>query len=135
MGEKDPPCGECFVYDGAFVFIDVQTSRYGPDGEFRFAGLWVKREFVVLHAMDSSVSPAHWTPKNRAQMRIDMPIWMLAILLGMYPLMRCVFAARNAWTRRGVRHCSVCGYNLTGNTSGRCPECGTAALGARLSQP
>ena len=22
-------------------------------------------------------------------------------------------------------HCGHCGYNLTGNTSGRCPECGT----------
>jgi hypothetical protein len=21
-------------------------------------------------------------------------------------------------------HCQTCGYNLTGNTSGRCPECG-----------
>ena len=23
-------------------------------------------------------------------------------------------------------HCQKCGYNLTGNTSGKCPECGTA---------
>jgi hypothetical protein len=23
-------------------------------------------------------------------------------------------------------HCRTCGYNLTGNVSGRCPECGTA---------
>ncbi len=23
-------------------------------------------------------------------------------------------------------HCRKCGYNLTGNVSGRCPECGTA---------
>jgi hypothetical protein len=23
-------------------------------------------------------------------------------------------------------HCQTCGYNLTGNTSGRCPECGEA---------
>jgi hypothetical protein len=22
-------------------------------------------------------------------------------------------------------HCQTCGYDLTGNTSGRCPECGT----------
>ncbi len=24
-------------------------------------------------------------------------------------------------------HCKICGYNLTGNVSGRCPECGEAA--------
>lgn len=27
--------------------------------------------------------------------------------------------------RRGPNDCRKCGYNLTGNTSGRCPECGT----------
>jgi hypothetical protein len=27
--------------------------------------------------------------------------------------------------RRGYPFCERCGYNLTGNTSGRCPECGT----------
>ena len=26
--------------------------------------------------------------------------------------------------RVGKGHCRLCGYNLTGNTSGRCPECG-----------
>jgi len=31
------------------------------------------------------------------------------------------------WHRRKIvpGHCKVCGYNLTGNVSGRCPECGT----------
>jgi hypothetical protein len=33
------------------------------------------------------------------------------------------------WWRRRRRyspgHCRECGYNLTGNTSGRCPECGS----------
>jgi hypothetical protein len=29
-------------------------------------------------------------------------------------------------------HCVTCGYDLTGNTSGTCPECGTAvAKGVR----
>ena len=34
------------------------------------------------------------------------------------------------WIRRNTHppgHCSRCGYNLTGNASGTCPECGTPA--------
>lgn len=27
-------------------------------------------------------------------------------------------------------HCATCGYDLTGNTSGRCPECGEPVLRA-----
>ena len=33
------------------------------------------------------------------------------------------------WLRRSTGktgHCQSCGYSLTGNTSGVCPECGTA---------
>ena len=28
------------------------------------------------------------------------------------------------WRRKPFGHCQKCGYNLTGNTSGVCPECG-----------
>lgn len=31
-------------------------------------------------------------------------------------------------------HCQKCGYNLTGNTSGTCPECGTSHKGHGLHQ-
>jgi len=31
----------------------------------------------------------------------------------------------NKWTTGN--HCSACGYSLTGNTSGTCPECGGAS--------
>jgi hypothetical protein len=32
------------------------------------------------------------------------------------------------------RHCPVCEYDLRGNTSGRCPECGTAIVAAAASR-
>ena len=31
--------------------------------------------------------------------------------------------------KREPPFCSVCSYNLTGNTSGTCPECGTKIVG------
>jgi len=37
-----------------------------------------------------------------------------------------VVGARAAWRAKLMEGlCSACGYNLTGNTSGVCPECGT----------
>ena len=55
-----------------------------------------------------------------------LPAWELAVLWGAYiiPLLatyRCLAQRRN---REGS--CTRCGYSLIGNTSGTCPECGTA---------
>ncbi|HVP13635.1 MAG TPA: hypothetical protein VMV94_20845 [Phycisphaerae bacterium] len=58
-------------------------------------------------------------------------------MLVLYHLMIIPFAICGAWLAPGRRRrykawlaaegfCKTCGYNLTGNTSGRCPECGTA---------
>lgn len=53
------------------------------------------------------------------------PFWMVTgalVFSGAFPLVRGPL-------RRSVRKwrgcCADCGYNLTGNRSGRCPECGT----------
>jgi uncharacterized paraquat-inducible protein A len=37
--------------------------------------------------------------------------------------------------RRGKGLCLACGYNLTGNTSGICPECGEPLRGAGRATP
>ena len=48
-------------------------------------------------------------------------LWVL--LLSMLPVLRVVlYAIRRRPVPGG---CTICGYNLTGNTSGVCPECGT----------
>ena len=45
-----------------------------------------------------------------------------------------IVAARGSWAlsvrrhRRSLGRCPDCGYDLTGNTSGVCPECGTAVV-------
>jgi hypothetical protein len=52
--------------------------------------------------------------------------WWLAALLSFLP---AIFMLRMRLVRRRralVGHCLGCGYNLTGNASGICPECGTA---------
>jgi hypothetical protein len=51
------------------------------------------------------------------------PDWFVCLLLAILPV---VWLRR--WRRdrrlRNVGHCRFCGYNLTGNVSGVCPECG-----------
>ncbi len=52
------------------------------------------------------------------------PLWVFLVVLGVPTL-------RLWWVdRRRPGHCVECGYNLTGNTAGRCPECGTAFIGS-----
>ena len=55
------------------------------------------------------------------------PFWLAAVLTAGLAVACAALAARprRAWRRRrGL--CPRCGYDLTGNTSGACPECGTA---------
>lgn len=45
--------------------------------------------------------------------------------------------ARRVWRARVLRrpdHCRTCGYNLTGNVSGRCPEYGAAVTGGEAGR-
>ncbi len=48
-----------------------------------------------------------------------------------------VFAGRRVYLRRRMRHepnqCRSCGYDLTGNVTGRCPECGESTDSNEMS--
>ena len=54
-----------------------------------------------------------------------LPIWVLVIVAAIGISFSMLRRLRRA--RPGC--CNSCGYNLTGNVSGRCPECGTAISG------
>jgi len=55
---------------------------------------------------------------------VRMPNWVPPTLFLIYPL--AVFIRSRLRARKaGPDECSGCGYNLTGNTTGRCPECGS----------
>jgi hypothetical protein len=53
----------------------------------------------------------------------------LVVPLGSPMLILISFASWRFWRRLSypLGHCQSCGYNLTGNESGKCPECGTLA--------
>ena len=71
-----------------------------------------------------------WTPESRRVLYFDAPIGSrhTAFVPCWVPFLFVVFPTAILWylDRRRIPpgHCRNCGYDLTGNTSGRCPECG-----------
>jgi hypothetical protein len=55
------------------------------------------------------------------------PYWAALLAAAALPAAWVVRAGRRRRRRRRPGLCPHCGYDLTGNTSGVCPECGTAA--------
>lgn len=58
------------------------------------------------------------------------PVWLVLWICLAYPLFRSA-SALAAWARprrRPPGACRSCGYDLTGNVSGACPECGRAVV-------
>jgi hypothetical protein len=80
-------------------------------GQWSFAG--VK---YVVHA--------NWWGYRMIHVRIS--LWVPAMLLGAYPASILIGGPYRRWRRRRQGVCLNCAYNLTGNISGICPECGTA---------
>jgi hypothetical protein len=57
------------------------------------------------------------------------PHWFVAGLASLLPL-KWIRDHRRRRQRVSLGLCLACGYNLTGNVSGTCPECGTAVRSA-----
>jgi hypothetical protein len=61
---------------------------------------------------------------------IVVPDWFVVMMLAAFPAVRLWRCYRKRAREEGYR-CSACGYNLTANASGVCPECGTPVLSKR----
>lgn len=59
-------------------------------------------------------------PKDRI---FFIPLWIPFLLSAAYPTITLVHGRLRRWRRRRAGQCIKCGYDLTGNVSGRCPEC------------
>ena len=58
--------------------------------------------------------------------RVSVPYLAVVPLTALLPIL-CVIRARRTARQSRDPQCVACGYNLTGNISGVCPECGAAA--------
>lgn len=65
---------------------------------------------------------------------LEVPLWAFLLVTGVVPAMFLVVAPIRRWRRRRRGLCVGCGYDLHGNVSGVCSECGLAATDRRLDK-
>lgn len=121
---RTTPKFELHSSDGAFTVMlhtptDARAGRVLK--EVIFAGFKYRDELFDYHG-------APPLPITRLQ-RFSFPGWLLILAFGAYPvyvLLRGPLRRRYSRAyRREQGLCADCCYNLTGNVSGICPECGT----------
>jgi hypothetical protein len=107
-------------------YVSPRTITLGPrclwlDHGKYWAGTLAWERFEISRPSGDTPPQFIWYPDAA-----DKPIWPVATAAG------AVGGGLIYLSRRRVRAagcCSSCGYNLTGNVSGVCPECGTAVVG------
>lgn len=112
-------CGFTFErkFDGGhygITLFDGFLSLYRIPPELAPARAWANAPLVDL---------ATWYPRiqlHAVMSWIELPLWLV--------LSASVLATTWLWrpSRSRKKGCVECGYSLTGNVSGVCPECGTA---------
>jgi hypothetical protein len=66
-----------------------------------------------------------WDPPVHMQIRrFYAPLWAPFVLFAGYPTVAFLRGPARRYRRRRKGLCAECGYDLTGNVSGVCPECG-----------
>lgn len=85
----------------------------------------------INHSIDIVVNQALRNLERRyfdgpfATTEIAIALWAPFLLFGAYPVLAFARGPVRRWRRRRKGLCVKCGYDLTGNVSGVCPECGT----------
>ena len=99
------------VHHGQFIRCGVGLPRPTTT---RFAG-------VVY-----STHRIGWSRAATVNRFLRIPTWMPPVVFGAFPLISLWgIPRRRRKLRRARGQCVTCGYDLTGNLSGVCPECGT----------
>ena len=97
--EQTPYHGSIIGLDGSNV---PRTIGFGD-----FAGIYYRRHTWPTHTW--------WT--------LIVSLWYPTALFSLLPV---IWMIRRIRRRRPPGYCQRCGYDLTGNDTGRCPECGCA---------
>ena len=75
------------------------------------------------------VPGTHPVTVNMRNTEVSAPAWAVAALFGWYPALAFIRGPLRRWRRHRKGLCLKCGYNLKGNVTGKCSECGTETEG------
>lgn len=65
-----------------------------------------------------------WNQRDRVTVRLKLPLYAPFFVFAAYPAIAFIRGPVRRYRRRRRGRCLKCGYDLTGNVSGVCPECG-----------
>ena len=80
---------------------------------------YIDGKYVGLSEPSNLPFKPNWGPSRGFTWRIVLPYWLFVL-----PMLAIVFFVWR-WRDLPAHACLRCGYDTTGNVSGRCPECGT----------
>ena len=70
--------------------------------------------------------------RSSSMVFFELPLWGLCLISAPYPIVVLFRGPIRRRRRRSRGECVRCGYDLRGNESGACPECGTTIAAARV---
>ncbi len=114
LGMEAPRCFAFVGYGFARLELRDDHPPYPPASVE-----WIKEPVPLDHLWAFQ----WWASPDKRKRLIDAPAWIPPVLLAVWSwfLARPLIEQRR---RRRNNLCATCGYDLTGNVSGRCPECG-----------
>ena len=110
-------------FDSGQASIFVTTYTLAPPKPNWFLGEIAPR--VVLGVGSGFGMYSHnYTRIGFVNSGVLFPLWSVLLLFLLYPAFACIRGPLRRHRHRKQGLCLNCGYNLTGNVTGRCPECG-----------
>lgn len=90
------------------------------------SGLTLNHHVTRVWRIGRTGQYSYWfeVSQGRLYSPVRVPVWALVALLATCPAVAVIHGPLRRWNRRRRGLCLRCGYNLTGNASGICPECG-----------
>lgn len=103
------------AYAANWEFSHISLKSDAPERPFAFGA---SDSFEVSQGLSGGIFP----PRTRTRTQtVSCPHWFVAAILALPSGLRLAFRRR----RPKASACPACSYDLTGNVSGVCPECGT----------